>query len=127
MRDAKKYAIRATRRPVKQSLVSSVVSVFNELGVQGYCYINFDAPFIEAVGKKLPRGVSKEDQAFIEVLYHAPSKVWIVAAGYVGRGADTFLWKTAEKPLWLKFFKLKAQNVSHYSPPPCTEASSSRA
>jgi hypothetical protein len=63
MQERKKYQLRATIKPAKNPLVSSVVVVRNEAGDVGYCYVNFSKDFVQKVGNVLPRGVSEEDPA----------------------------------------------------------------
>ena len=118
-KEAKKYGLRATKRPAKNSLVSSVCAVQNERGEQGYCYINFDAPFVTKVGNVLPRGVSYQDPAMIIVRYYSRTKVWLVLADYIAGGSETLLWRTADRPEWLNFYKVKKHDhQSQRSAPP---------
>lgn len=105
--ERKKYALRATPKPARNTLVSSVFTVRNEAGEAGYCYVNFNSSFVEAVGKALPRGVSAEDRACITVKFYAPTKVWLVTASYVGTGEEVLLWRAENKPTWVNFYKAR--------------------
>ena len=105
-RELKKYQIRATKRPAKNPLLSSTVVVRNEEGSIGYCYVNFSRELVEAVGKSLPGGVTEDDPAFLRVVYYAATKIWLVQAQHESGGKEILLWKTAEKPTWLNFYKV---------------------
>jgi hypothetical protein len=109
-RERKKFALRATYRPAKASLVSTVVAVRNEAGQHGYCYVNFDDSFIDFVGHKLPEGVSKGKEAVLSVVYYAATSVWLVKASYVDQSHTVLLWKTSEKPSWLNFHRYKEKS-----------------
>lgn len=102
--ELKKYRIRATKKPAKNVLLSSTVVVRNEVGDAGYCYINFDAPFVDAVGKKLQRGITEDDPAYLEVVYYPRMSVWLVKARYLHGDKEVLLWKTEQKPSWLNFY-----------------------
>ena len=106
-RELKQYRIRATCRPAKNALLSSTVVVRNEEGQAGYCYINFDAPLVEKVGKALCRGLSKDDPAYLKVVFYARTQVWLVQAEYTARDHTTLLWKTKVKPDWLNFYRVR--------------------
>lgn len=112
-RELKKYGIRATKKPARSLLVSSVCLVRNEKDETGYCYINFDQPFVEAVGKALPRGVSEHSPAVISVVFYPRTMSWLVQAGYVGSGTPVLLWKSANRPAWLNFYRMSNKNAYH--------------
>lgn len=103
-RELKKYRIRATKKPAKSTLLSSTVVVRNESGKVGYCYINFDQPLIDAAGKALPRGLTVDDPAYLEVVYYPAMSVWLVKARYLLGDKEVLLWKTEQKPSWLNFY-----------------------
>jgi hypothetical protein len=103
-RECKKYNLRSTRKPAKNALLSTVVKVRDEEGKDGHCYVGFDAPLVEAVGKKLPRGVAPYDPAYLVVEYDALRQLWIVGARYIRTDDAVVLWETAAMPVWLKVF-----------------------
>ena len=104
-KECKKYRMRSTRRPARNPLLSSVVRVIDETGKSGYCYIGFDAPLIELVGKKLSRGVAPYDPAYLSVEYDRIGQVWIVAARYLLTPEQVaILWSTPAKPEWLTIY-----------------------
>lgn len=105
-RELKKYQIRATRRPARNTLLSSTVVVRNEAGDTGYCYVNFSPELVEAVGRSLPNGVTEDDPAFLRVVYYQRTKLWLVQAQHESGGKEILLWKSAEKPAWLNFYKV---------------------
>lgn len=111
--ELKKYGIRATVRPPKQELVSSTVLVTKADGLVGYCYIGFDAAFVEAVGASLPRGVSKEEPAFVFASEHVVDgkEVWVIGARYLLSDDMALLWRTDKKPSWLNFYRSRAKNA----------------
>lgn len=118
-KELKKYRLRATKKPAKNELLSSVVVVRNEQGEQGHCYVNFDAALVEAVGKKLPRGLMTQDPAHLIVVYYERTKVWLVSAAYVTGDHEVLLWKTEQKPAWLNFYRNKP-HASPSSQAPCS-------
>lgn len=107
MRERKKYQLRATIKPAKNPVVSTVFLVRNEEGEVGYCYVNFSRDFVERVGHALPRGVSVEDPACISVRFYPRTKVWLVVAQYVDGSGEVLLWRTEQKPSWLNFYRNK--------------------
>lgn len=112
-KELQKYRIRATRRPAKNELLSSTALVRNEKGEAGYCYINFDQPLVEKVGKVLPRGVSKEDPAVLSIRFYPRTQVWLIVAQYVSGEHETLLWKTPERPVWLNLYRTRHNGNSN--------------
>lgn len=84
MKELKMYAIKATKKPTKSTTLLSTVQVVNEAKELGYCYISFSDKLVEAVGKKLPRGISDQDPALLFVLYIGGE--WCIWASYVVGG-----------------------------------------
>lgn len=111
-KEFKHYQLRATKRPAKCPVLSTTVAVYNERGESGYCYINFSDTFVEAVGKRLSRGVAPFDPAFISVRYNAQLQSWEIWARYLRDQLGVLLWATADKPSWLNFYKLEAEHGS---------------
>lgn len=104
MKEYKTYELRATKRPAKSTLLSTTVAI--QRGTeQYYCYVSFSEKFVQAVGKKLPRGLSKQDPAHLGVL--RTDKNWQVWARYNDSSAGVLLWTTKEVPTWLNFYKTK--------------------
>lgn len=101
-KECKKYRIRHTRKPAQNCLLSSVVKVIDENGIAGYCYVGFDAPLIDLVGRKLSRGVAPFDPAYLMLEYDRIRKLWLVGVRYLMTEEYAHLWETAEKPDWLK-------------------------
>lgn len=102
-REFKHYQLKRATKPIPGVGLASTVAVLNEQGHAGFCYIRFARSFVLAVGKKLPRGVSLDDPAYLLVCYNQKTQEWEVFARYL-RGEDrVLLWKTTVKPSWLKF------------------------
>lgn len=102
--ELKKYGIRATKKPMRHQLLSSLVLVRNEKGEVGYCYIGFEESLVEKVGRVLPMGLSKDAPGFISVRYYPRTEEWLVIASYVNGGNECLLWKTKLRPSWLNFY-----------------------
>lgn len=113
-KELKMYALKATKKPTKSTTLLSTVQVINEAWERGYCYASFSDKLVEAVGKKLPRGISDQDPAFLSVLYLEGA--WHIIAMYTSQDYATLMWKTPNKPSWLSFHKIrkpkKAQNAT---------------
>lgn len=101
-RELKKYGLRSVRKPALKYLLSSVVKVRDEEGRGGYCYVRFDEPLIEAVGKKLTRGLAPFDPAYLVAEYDVIRKLWVIGARYLKTDEGVILWEQDEKPAWLK-------------------------
>lgn len=105
-KECKKYQLRSTPKPARNCLLSTVVKVRDESGVDGYCYVGFDGSLVDAVGKKLPRGVAPYDPAFLCVEYDARRQVWVIGARYLVDESGVVLWESEAKPHWLKCIPL---------------------
>lgn len=114
-REFKRYELRSTRRPAKATALSTTVSVLNEHGESGYCYVSFAEAFVHSVGKRLPRGVAEFEPAYIEVRYNRQLSAWEVWARYFGDGKGVLLWATDNRPSWLNFYKHEANNGTNCS------------
>lgn len=106
-KENRNYELRSSTRPKKSGALLNTVQVRNELREVGYVYIRFSDKLIEAVGKKLPRGISEADPAYLSVVFS--DMAWHIWAGYVSEsgGSHTLMWKQSTKPSWLKFHPLK--------------------
>lgn len=113
MRNEKKcYGIRRMRGVCKSKEVLSTVSVTGEGGSKSYVNIKFDEPFVEAIGKRMPQGVSVGNPAFLHVLH--TGKKWQVWVQYANDfKVSVLLWETAVEPKWLK--PLKEKNADQES------------
>jgi hypothetical protein len=119
-KELKAYELRATRRPAKSDSLLTTVLVMNAQGEQGYCYVNFSLKLVQAVGKKLPRGISPQDPAFLHVFHSGEEySVWAVYAREGWNPSSTKLMWTGEgNPSWLNFYKVKAERNGNTDPPP---------
>lgn len=109
--ERRKDGLVSSRKPKKHPLLSSTVAVRDEQGRNGYCYIGFSEDFVERVGKALPRGVSTFDPACIHVVYYPHNKTWLVIARYLRSEGEALLWRTTERPHWLRFYEVKNANT----------------
>lgn len=110
-KEYKHYELRSVKRPTKARLLLSTVAIRDTEGGEKYCYVAFSDRLVQAVGRKLPRGLSEADPAFLHVVFGPPG-VWVIWAQYAqGEGACK-LWRTTDSspPSWLKFHKRKVKN-----------------
>jgi hypothetical protein len=105
--ERKLWEIRSTPKPAKPKGVLTTVSVRGVNGQDYYCYINFSEKFEEFVGKKMPRGVSENDPAWLHVTCHALSGGATIAAHYLSDKSGCELWHATKTPTWLKMYKVK--------------------
>lgn len=107
-KEFKAYALKATRKPARWDILSTTVAVFPAAKEQCYCYVSFSRKLVEAVGKKLPHGVSSDNPAYLVVTQDTlvPDR-WHVYARYVKSAIIERLWTTDTCPTWLNFFKVK--------------------
>ncbi len=106
MKEFRKYKLRSTKKPAKWTLLSTTVAVWNQKLEPSYCYLSFDSCFIDAVGKKMPQGLSIDNPAFIKVFYSVNQ--WVISAHYIkSPEVSVVLWVADTQPLWLRFFKIK--------------------
>lgn len=112
-REYKKYEIKSVKKPTKSKLLLSCVLVIGKDSIAYYCYISFSEHLVEAVGKKLSRGVSKENPAYLSIVWNKEGLEWIVSANYVLGGETKELWRTpyGSPPAWLKFYSIKVKNA----------------
>ena len=107
------YALRSSTRPSKPGALLTTVQVI-EAGAVGYAYVNFSDKLVEAVGKKLPRGISLEDPAYLSV--ESRDSMWEVWALYVRGGVPELMWRQATRPEWLNFHEpRKARNGDNFA------------
>lgn len=109
-KEYKHFELRSVKRPTKASLLLSTVAIRDTNGEEKYCYVSFSDKLVNAVGRKMPRGLSEAEPAFLHVVFGPPGR-WGVWAQYVS-GEARLLWKTecSQPPSWLKFYKLKVKN-----------------
>ena len=100
MKDAKKYKIRASRRPQRHPLLSGVVHLCDRRGRRPV-NISFSEALVDAVGLALPFGLSPADPAYLKVLHLPGRGLWRVFAMYFREEQGTLLWETGERPPWL--------------------------
>jgi hypothetical protein len=106
-REYKHYELRATNRPSGNSRLSTTVAVIGVNGHPYYCYVTFSEKLVVTVGKKLPRGISPFDPAYLFVdCSKGQYEVW---AKYVRDDVGAILWSGSleDPPTWLNFFKVK--------------------
>ena len=110
-REFKHYMLRSTKKPTKDKVLLSTVAIRDQEGEERYCYVSFSDKLVELVGRKLPRGISETDPAFLNIVFGPPGR-WGIWAVYAVDGVARLLWRTecSEPPSWLKFYKLKVKN-----------------
>lgn len=110
-KEYKHFELRSVKRPTKASLLLSTVAIRDTEGEEKYCYVSFSDKLVDAVGRKLPRGISEADPAYLHVGFGPPGR-WGIWAVYAVDGVARLLWRTecSEPPSWLKFYKLKVKN-----------------
>lgn len=112
-REFKNYELASSPRPCtaeRYSLVSSTVSIRGIDGSSYYCYVSFSDSLVEAVGKRLPRGVSTFDPAYLYVECTAQGYVvWAVSARS-NEGVKLWSGSLESLPAWLKFIKVRGKN-----------------
>lgn len=117
-KELKKYELAASTRPGGNKVLATTVAVLGKDGSAYYCYIRFSPTLIEAVGKKLPRGISEHDPAYLYVDLQR-LQVWAV---YMRDNKGVRMWDLSgvvEVP-WLKRLfraKLKNGNTDPQKPP----------
>lgn len=63
--------------------------------------INFNWAFLNCVARRMPRGVSRHDNAFIIVSKTVHSALWQVIVCYEDCSFPKLLWVDEERPEWL--------------------------
>lgn len=114
--ERKKFALGSARKPMLVDGLSNTVIVYED-GEPRFCYVVFDPCFVAVVGKELPRGVSANDPAFVQVLFDRWQGKWVISACYVSDWEQRVLWMADEKPSWVKELKPIRQNNEHNCPP----------
>lgn len=102
-KEFKHYELRRARKPASLGGLSSTVIVIRENGDSGFCYVKFSDSLVTAVGRKLPRGVSFDDPAYLEARYDRAKNWWEISARYLNTDTSVKLWTAVQKPLWLTF------------------------
>lgn len=100
-REYKHYGIRKARSPKNLGPLATTIAVTTEEGSRGFGYVHFAESLTKAVGKKLPRGVSQQDPAFLEITYVEDRREWEISARYLASDGAALLWRTDTKPSWL--------------------------
>ena len=70
-KEFKKYGIAHSKRPRSHPLLSATVAVSKVADGKEerfYCYITFTEALVDAVAKRLPRGLRKEDPGYLHVV-----------------------------------------------------------
>ena len=101
MKEAKKFKLRAARKPIRHSLLSGVVHVCDQHGKRP-AYISFSEDFVDAVGRALPQGVTPSRPAYIKVLHIHGKNLWRVFAMYFKEEIGALLWESPHQPEWTK-------------------------
>lgn len=106
-RELKNYELRSCRRPIlsgRYRLVSNTVHVCMASDKQYYCYVSFSDKLVEKVGKKLPRGVSEFDPAYLRV-YLDEDRYYVQAVSHRSR-ASVVLFAGGLPCSWLKTYPI---------------------
>ena len=101
MKEAKKYKLRATRKPIRHQLLSGVVHVCDQYGRRP-SYFSFSEDFVDAVGRALPQGLSVSRPGFVKVIHIPGKSLWRVVATYLDPERNVLLWETDTQPAWSK-------------------------
>lgn len=107
-KEFKKYEIRHARRPKWHPLLSATVAISRMNGgaeEKFYCYITFAEAFVDAVAKKLPKGLRFEDPGFVHVVLDGTK--FEVFAVYFSETSRVRLWGGTGIPTWLRLHKVK--------------------
>lgn len=102
--ERKKFAIRSARKPMLVDGLSNTVIVYDG-GEPRFCHILFDPCLVAVVGKKMPRGVSGAEPAFIQVVFDQYQNEWVISACYVTDWERQVLWRSGQRPHWIKELK----------------------
>ncbi len=116
-RELKLYELRSASRPGVNNLLSTTVAVRDANGASYYCYVRFSDRLVQAVGKKLPRGLTQSDPAYLYVqVTQEGFQVW---ARTHSEAQQVLLWTTSLEttPDWLKFYKTKTLTHGSTKPP----------
>ena len=100
MKEVKRYGVRPARTPQKHDSLSGTVLV-SQPGGRSYTYIHFDPSLVEAVGKALPQGVSKEHPAYLKASHSGGKAPWKIFAMYIKEEKGALLWEAETMPLWI--------------------------
>lgn len=100
-KEFKKYGLKPAR--VNRDLGPvSAVCLFTSRGETTTYTVQFAYALVEAIGKRLPRGVSRSDYAYLHV-YQCDEDTFDVWACYLNSGEGKLLWTCKVKPHWLKY------------------------
>jgi hypothetical protein len=101
-REYKHYELRPVRTEFSAPGMSGL-AMFVDAHGQGELYmVAFSRTFVEAAGKALPRGVSKQDPGFIHIR-QAEDGTCKVFVAYIFEAKAELMWETDSKPTWLKY------------------------
>lgn len=100
-REYKHYGLKRARSPRNLGPLATTIVITTDKGEKAYGYVKFSESFISAVGKRMPRGVSLHDPAFIDVAFVQGKKEWEIRARYLASGEAALLWRTGTEPSWL--------------------------
>lgn len=103
MKENKNFELRSATRAgpaTHKRLLATTVDIIMSSGTQRHGFIRFSDNLVKAVGKALPRGVSEQDPAYLQVrLFPGRCEVWaLYARGVTG----VKMWELEGIPPWLK-------------------------
>lgn len=103
MKENKNFELRSATRAgptTHKRLLATTVDIITPSGNQRHGFIRFSDNLVKAVGKALPRGVSEQDPAYLQVrLFPGRCEVWALYARDV---TGVKMWDTEDIPSWLK-------------------------
>lgn len=95
-----RWGLKAGKRPQKHPALSGTVVVTGPL-VTGFAYIRFEQPLADALGKKMPYGVSPLHPCHLRLFYVDNLGKWALFCHYIGSSLGVFLHNYPSKPEWL--------------------------
>lgn len=107
--ERKKFELRSARAPALVHGLSNTVIVYED-GAAKYCHIGFADALALEVGKRMPRGISNFEPAFLSVAFDTLRSAWVVSSHYVSTWERVGLWQSEEKPAWIKQLKTIRHN-----------------
>lgn len=99
--EAKQHALRSGSKPEPHYQLSGVVKVITATE-NSLAYIRFNASFVDAVGSKMPRGVSVDDPCYLMLEENTATKKWTLFGKYLYTDEKVMLKVYSELPGWVK-------------------------